>query len=48
MDCIEFKNASFRYPNGSRPFSKANAALEAMGEQPIDWQLPEHVDESEM
>ena len=33
---------------GSRPFSKANAALEAMGEQPIDWQLPEHVDESEM
>ena len=33
---------------GSRPVSKANAALEAMGEQPIDWQLPEHVDESEM
>ena len=31
---------------GSRPFSKANAALEAMGEKPIDWQLPEHVTES--
>lgn len=27
---------------GSRPFSKANAALEAMGESPIDWQLPEN------
>jgi uracil-DNA glycosylase len=25
---------------GSRPFSKTNAALEAMGEKPIDWQLP--------
>ena len=25
---------------GSRPFSKANAALTAMGEEPIDWQLP--------
>lgn len=25
---------------GSRPFSKTNAALTAMGEQPIDWQLP--------
>lgn len=32
---------------GSRPFSKANAALEAMGEKPIDWQLPEHVTESD-
>lgn len=29
---------------GSRPFSKTNAALEAMGEQPIDWQLPKKVD----
>ena len=29
---------------GSRPFSKANAALEAMGEKPIDWQLPTHVE----
>ncbi|USS90047.1 uracil-DNA glycosylase [Fructilactobacillus carniphilus] len=28
---------------GSRPFSKTNAALTAMGETPIDWQLPEHV-----
>ncbi|WP_413627524.1 uracil-DNA glycosylase [Fructilactobacillus vespulae] len=28
---------------GSRPFSKTNIALEAMGETPIDWQLPEHV-----
>lgn len=25
---------------GSRPFSKANAFLEAHGEQPIDWRLP--------
>ncbi|MGX5377862.1 uracil-DNA glycosylase [Ligilactobacillus sp. LYQ135] len=31
---------------GSKPFSKANAALRAMGEKPIDWQLPEHVDAS--
>lgn len=29
---------------GSRPFSKTNAALVAMGKEPIDWQLPEHVD----
>lgn len=28
---------------GSRPFSKTNAALEAMGEEPIDWQLPQTV-----
>ncbi|GAA6112339.1 MAG: uracil-DNA glycosylase [Apilactobacillus sp.] len=28
---------------GSKPFSKTNEALKAMGEQPIDWQLPEHV-----
>ena len=26
---------------GSRPFSQANAALEAAGETPIDWRLPE-------
>jgi uracil-DNA glycosylase len=26
---------------GSRPFSKANAFLEAKGEPPIDWRLPE-------
>jgi uracil-DNA glycosylase len=25
---------------GSRPFSRANAFLEAQGEQPIDWRLP--------
>lgn len=31
---------------GSRPFSKTNAALIAMGETPIDWQLPEKVTES--
>ena len=26
---------------GSKPFSKINAALEAAGEKPIDWRLPE-------
>jgi uracil-DNA glycosylase len=26
---------------GSRPFSRANAALKEFGEDPIDWQLPE-------
>ncbi|MDO4243986.1 MAG: uracil-DNA glycosylase [Actinomyces sp.] len=25
---------------GSRPFSRANAALEQMGAQPVDWRLP--------
>jgi uracil-DNA glycosylase len=25
---------------GSRPFSRANAALEAQGAQPVDWRLP--------
>lgn len=30
---------------GSRPFSKTNQALIAMGEEPIDWQLPETIDE---
>lgn len=29
---------------GSKPFSKTNEALEAMGEKPIDWRLPERVD----
>lgn len=29
---------------GSRPFSRTNEALRAMGEQPIDWQLPDHVE----
>lgn len=28
---------------GSRPFSKANDVLLALGETPIDWQLPENV-----
>ena len=28
---------------GSKPFSKTNEALKAMGETPIDWQLPAHV-----
>ncbi|KRM95836.1 uracil-DNA glycosylase [Liquorilactobacillus aquaticus DSM 21051] len=31
---------------GSKPFSKTNAALVAMGEEPIDWQLPEEVNRS--
>jgi uracil-DNA glycosylase len=30
---------------GSKPFSKANAALEAAGEKPIDWKLPEVAEE---
>ncbi|ANZ61618.1 uracil-DNA glycosylase [Secundilactobacillus paracollinoides] len=29
---------------GSKPFSKTNTALEALGETPIDWQLPEHAE----
>lgn len=28
---------------GSRPFSQANQALEQLGEQPINWQLPDTV-----
>lgn len=28
---------------GSKPFSKVNAALEAMRQAPINWQLPAHV-----
>ncbi|EEI23372.1 uracil-DNA glycosylase family protein, partial [Lentilactobacillus hilgardii] len=28
---------------GSKPFSKTNEALIAMGEEPINWQLPEKV-----
>lgn len=28
---------------GSKPFSEVNAALEAMGQAPINWQLPAHV-----
>ena len=30
---------------GSKPFSKINAALEALGREPIDWQLPAAVQE---
>lgn len=30
---------------GSKPFSKINAALEKLGEPPIDWKLPEAVTE---
>jgi uracil-DNA glycosylase len=30
---------------GSKPFSKINAALEAAGESPIDWRLPEKAEE---
>lgn len=30
---------------GSHPFSKTNAALEAMGERKIDWQLPKEVNQ---
>ena len=26
---------------GSRPFSRANAALEAVGREPIDWRIPD-------
>ncbi len=29
---------------GSKPFSKTNEALVAMGEEPINWQLPERVE----
>ena len=31
---------------GSKPFSKTNEALEAMGEEPINWQLPEKVSQT--
>ncbi len=31
---------------GSKPFSKVNAALEAAGEAPIDWRLPETAEEN--
>jgi uracil-DNA glycosylase len=30
---------------GSKPFSRTNAALEAAGEEPIDWRLPEKAEE---
>lgn len=32
---------------GSKPFSRTNAALVQMGEQPINWQLPEHVERAD-
>jgi len=28
---------------GSRPFSKANAYLQSIGKDPVDWRLPEQV-----
>jgi uracil-DNA glycosylase len=37
--------SSYRGFFGSRPFSKANEYLIKHGETPIDWQLPESVDE---
>jgi len=30
---------------GSKPFSRTNEALEQAGEKPIDWQLPQEVEE---
>jgi deoxyribodipyrimidine photo-lyase/uracil-DNA glycosylase len=30
---------------GTKPFSKINAALEAAGEEPVDWRLPQSPDE---
>ena len=27
---------------GSRPFSRTNEALKELGQEPIDWQLPEN------
>lgn len=33
--------SSYRGFFGSRPFSKTNEALKQMGEEPIDWQLPD-------
>ncbi|MFM8271595.1 MAG: uracil-DNA glycosylase [Gemmata sp.] len=30
---------------GTKPFSKINAALEAAGEEPVDWRLPQRPDE---
>jgi uracil-DNA glycosylase len=32
---------------GSKPFSKINAALQAAGEKPIDWRLPEQAKEDD-
>ena len=31
---------------GTKPFSKVNAALDAAGEEPVDWRLPEKVEEA--
>jgi uracil-DNA glycosylase len=33
---------------GSRPFSRANAALEAAGREPVDWALPAHAASSDL
>lgn len=44
VPCIESPHPSPRSADygffGSRPFSKANAALTAQGAEPVDWQLP--------
>jgi uracil-DNA glycosylase len=31
---------------GSRPFSRANAALEAQGAAPVDWRIPTGADDA--
>ena len=44
VPCIESSHPSPRSADygffGSRPFSRANSALQSLGEEPIDWQLP--------
>jgi uracil-DNA glycosylase len=44
VPCIESSHPSPRSADygffGSRPFSRANAALQQLGTEPIDWRLP--------
>jgi uracil-DNA glycosylase len=44
VPCIESSHPSPRSADygffGSRPFSRANTALQSLGAEPIDWQLP--------
>jgi len=44
VPCIESSHPSPRSADygffGSRPFSRANSALQSLGAEPIDWQLP--------
>lgn len=44
VPCIESSHPSPRSADygffGSRPFSRANAALESQGAEPVDWRLP--------